>query len=47
MGLLIKSQKYGRQMEIKSERQRDQNKNKRWFQRLKKVENCPDNDIAQ
>lgn len=41
MGLLIKSEKYGRQMEIKSERQRDQNKNKSWFQRLEKVKNCP------
>lgn len=39
MGLLIKSQKYERQMEIKSERLRDQNKNKSWFQRLEKEKN--------
>lgn len=34
MSLLVKSEKYGRQTEIKSERQRNQNKNKSWFQKL-------------
>lgn len=40
MGSLIKSEKYGRQTEIKSERQRDKNKDNCWFQRLDKVGIC-------
>lgn len=34
MGSLIKPEKYGRQTEIKTERQRDKNKAKCCFQRL-------------
>lgn len=41
MGSLIKSEKYGRQTEIKSERQRDKNKDKCCFQRLDHVRICP------
>lgn len=41
MGSLIKSEKYGRQTEIKSERQRDKNKDKCCFQRLHHVGICP------
>lgn len=37
MGSLIKSEKYGRQTEINSERQRDKNKDKCCFQRLDHV----------
>lgn len=40
MGSLIKSEKYGRQMQIKSERQRDKNKDKCCFQRLDHVGIC-------